>query len=359
MAEESQDSKTEAATPRRREQAREQGQVVNSPDLQAALQLLAGAGLLTLAGDWFVREMGGVTAGYLTRLSSTEWTASHTVRLGQSAAMDLQRLCVPFVLVILVIGILSAFAQAGPLVIVPLKWNWERLDPRSGWNRLCSLETLMRGTIAVCKAALIASVAIAVVFVGRQAIASTGFQSFEAACGDAWDVCRRLLLTLSGVTLGLGVLDFGFKWYRHEQQLKLSRQELKEEQKEDAGDPHLKARLRKLQHQATLTKGLNDVPKATVVLTNPTHLAIALRYEHGVTAAPIVLAKGEGLMAQRIRRIAEEHRIPIQERRPLVRALYKLVHVGQEIPMEFYQAIAEILSGIYRARNARSIADRD
>ncbi|MGD9856721.1 MAG: flagellar biosynthesis protein FlhB [Planctomycetaceae bacterium] len=353
MADHSQESKTENATPRRREQAREEGQVLNSPDLQAAMQLLAGAGLLTLGGEWFVSQLSQVTVGYLSKLPSPDWTASHTVRLGQMAAADLQRLCLPFVLVILIIGVLAAFAQAGPLTLVPLKLNWERMDPRSGWTRLFSMETTVRGLIAIGKAALITAVAVMLLAAGRRAIGAMGFQSFPAACGDAWEVCQRLLLTLAGLTLGTGVIDFGFKWYRHEQRLKLSRQELKEEQKEETGDPHLRARVRKLQQQAALTKGLKDVPRATVVLTNPTHLAIALRYEHGITSAPLVLAKGEGLIALRIRRIAEEHGIPVQERRPLVRALYKLVEVGQEIPVEFYQAIAEILSAIYRARNSR------
>lgn len=351
MAETAHESRTEAPTPRRREKAREEGQVLHSAELQGALQLLTGAGVLTLGGQWFASHLGAVTAGYLTRRPESEWTAAHTVRLGQSAADDLQRLCLPIVLVTLTVGVLVAFAQAGSIVVSPVKLNWERVDPRGGWSRLLSLETFVRGLQAVVKAALISAVAVAIIVAGRQAIGTVGFQSFASACGEAWDECQRLLLALAGVVLGLGVIDFGFKWYRHEQQLKLSRQELKEEQKEDAGDPHLRARLRKLQQQTALAKGIQDVPTATVVLTNPTHLAIALRYEHGVTSAPVVLAKGEGVVAMRIRRIAEQHGIPVEERRPLVRALYRLVDVGQEIPVEFYQAIAEILSAIYRARN--------
>ena len=353
MAEHSQESRTEEATPRRREQAREKGQVVNSPDLQAALQLLAAAGLLMLGGEWFVSQLGTATVGYLSKLPSGDWTAVHTVRLGQTAAIDLQQLCLPFAMVIMTVGVLVAFGQAGSIVLVPLQLKWERLDPRSGWNRIFSLEATVRGLSAVGKAAVIAGIAVIVIAFGRHVISTSGFHSFETACGNAWDICSRLLLAIAGATLGVGVLDFGFKWYRHEQKLKLSKQELKDEHKEDSGDPHLRARLRKLQQEAALSRGLKDVPQATVVLTNPTHLAIALKYEHGVTSAPVVLAKGEGLIAQRIRRIAEEYGIPIRERRPLVQALYKLVEVGQQIPVEFYQVIAEILSAIYRVRNSQ------
>ncbi len=352
MAEQSQDSRTEEATPRRREKAREEGQVVNSSDLQAAMQLLAGAGMLTVGGEWFVSQLGTATAGYLSFLPAADWSVAHTVQLGQAAAVDLQRFCTPFVLVITVVGVFVAVVQAGPIALVPLKLSWERMDPRSGFGRLFSQETTVRGLFAVGKAALITAVAVGMVVVGHRAIGSAGFHSFETSLGTAWDLCRQLLLALAGVTLGIGVVDFGFKWYRHEQKLKLSKQELRDEHKEDTGDPHLRARVRKLQQEATLSQGIKDVPEATVVLTNPTHLAIALKYEHGVTAAPIVLAKGEGLRALRIRRIAEEHGIPVKERRPLVRALYKLVNVGHEVPLEFYQAIAEILSAIYRARNS-------
>lgn len=350
MSDPTQDTKTEEPTDRRREQSRDEGQVVSSPDLQAGVQLLTGAVLLMLASQVFVRQLAGILTGSLGHLPGSEWTAAHTVRAGGQLALDLQRVSLPFVLVVLSVGLLAAVGQSGPIRFVTLKVDWSRIHPGSGWKRLMSWESSVRGLLAIGKASLIAFVAIALIIISRARMAGSGFRSYPVGCETAWELSLKLLLLLAALTLVLGVLDFGFKWFRHEQQLKMSRQDLKDEQKDDSGDPQLKARLRKLQRDAAASKGLDKVPEATVVLTNPTHLSIALKYEHGVTSAPVVLAKGEGYLALRIREIAAEHGIVVMERKPLVRALYGLVEVGREIPFEFYQAIAEILTSLYRLR---------
>ncbi len=340
MAEQNDQSRTEAPSPRRREQAREEGRVVHSPDLQTGLGLLAGAGLLAMGGEWLVTSLADTTTGYLVSLPRLDWSAVHTSELGWSLSSDLLRLCFPLVAVMSVVGLLAAVGQSGSVQLVPVKLDWSRLDPRSGWSRLFSWESAVRGLLALVKVTMIAAVALAVVVSSTSMLSTVGFDSFSTACQTAWDICGRLLLLMSGVTLGLGVIDFGFKWYRHELQLRVSRQELKEEQKDESGDPHLKAQLRRLQRQAATNKGLERAHEATVVITNPTHLSIALKYEHGITSAPLVLAKGEGFVALRIREIAAQHGITTLERKPLVRAMYPLVDIGQEIPFEFYQAIA-------------------
>ena len=350
MAEHDEQSRTEEPTPRRREKAREEGQVVSSPDLQAALQLVCGAGLLVFGGEWLVTTLADTTTGYLSSLPHAEWTSSHASRLGSSTLFDLLRICLPITTLMMFVGTLAAVGLSGPVQVVPLKLSWNRLDPRSGWSRLFSWETTVRGIFAVGKFSLIASIALSSLAVSRPILSDAGFHPLASACGSAWDVCGRLLLLLSAVSLALGAFDFGFKWYRHEQKLRQSRQELKEEQKEESGDPHLKAHLRRLQREASQSKGLEQVHEATVVITNPTHLSIALKYVHGETSAPIVIAKGEGFVALRIRELAAKHGISAIERKPLVRGMYPLVEVGQEIPMEFYQAIAEILSAVYRLR---------
>lgn len=351
MAEQDDQSRTEAPSPRRREKAREEGQVVSSPDLQAALQLLCGAGLLLFGGEWFVASLAKMAAGSLRTFAQDEWLESTASHVGWSMIIDLTRLCVPVVSILMLVGTLAAFGQTGPIHVVPLKLDWSRLDLRSGWSRLVSWESTVRGLLAIGKVALIASIAAASMVASEPLLAQSGFRSFSDACSVAWDVCGQLMLLLSSVTLVLGVFDFGFKWYRHEQKLRQTQQELKEEQKEESGDPHLKARLRRLQRQAAQSKGLDRIHEASIVLTNPTHLSIALKYEHGVTSAPVVIAKGEGYLAFRIRELAAQYGVSTMERKPLVRAMYPLVEVGQEIPIEFYQAIAEILSALYRLRN--------
>jgi flagellar biosynthesis protein FlhB len=161
-----------------------------------------------------------------------------------------------------------------------------------------------------------------------------------------------LCLAMAGVCVGLALVDYLVKWFRHEKKLMMTREEIKQEQKDDNGDPHVRAAIRRKQREARKQRSVKDVPKATVILTNPTHLAIAIQYEPGKMKAPKIVAKGAGVFAKNIVRIARENKIPVLERKPLARALYKNVQVGQEIPVDFFRAIAEILAQIYKARQS-------
>lgn len=165
-----------------------------------------------------------------------------------------------------------------------------------------------------------------------------------------WDMIRQLLMFVAGAALTWGAADYGFRWYRNELKLRMTRDELKEEIKSESGDPHMKARIRRMQKEAAQRKTLQDVPKATVVLTNPTHYAVALQYEAGVMNAPKVVAKGKGAFARRIAEIARENGVPVLERKPLARALYALGEVGKEIPVEYFRAVAEILAYVYKLK---------
>jgi flagellar biosynthetic protein FlhB len=155
-----------------------------------------------------------------------------------------------------------------------------------------------------------------------------------------------------GVTVAIAIVDYLIKWFRNEQKLMMTREDIKQEQKDDSGDPQVRAAIRRRQREARKQQSVTDVPKATVILTNPTHLAIAIQYEPGTMRAPKVVAKGAGVFAKNIVRIARENKIPVLERKPLARALFKTVNVGQEIPFDFFRAIAEILAQIYKARQS-------
>ena len=159
-------------------------------------------------------------------------------------------------------------------------------------------------------------------------------------------------MAIAAAMVVIGLLDYLFQRWRHEQDLKMTRRELEEERKEEEGDPHMRARIRKLQREVGQRRMMQDVPNATVVITNPTHIAVAIQYERGLMSAPKVVAKGADLLAMQIRQIAERHDVPVLERKPLARALYLAVDVGEEIPAEFYHAIAEILAYIYRLSRA-------
>jgi flagellar biosynthetic protein FlhB len=247
------------------------------------------------------------------------------------------------------VGVLQVGFHVSPGILAP---RWEKLAPASGWSRMFSGQAWVRGLVFCLKAALAGAVAFWVVRARTTQLALLPGSTLATTTAQGWALAMRLALAVAAVFLVLGVLDFLYQRWRHTTGLMMSRQELKEELKRDEGDPLLRARIRKLQREAARKRMLQDVPRASVVITNPTHLAIALRYERGVMKAPRVVAKGAGHLAERIVELARRHAVPVLERKPVARALYKAAKVGQEIPAALYYAVAEVLAYVYRLRNA-------
>ena len=228
----------------------------------------------------------------------------------------------------------------------PLRPNVERLHPSKGWSRIWSSQSVVRGLLAVGKTAMIGSIIALVIYRQGDSIVAASNGSVRNAVGQCWSIVEQVALVVALSLVALGIIDYFFQRWRHEQNLRMSRQELKEERKDEEGDPHVRARIKKLQREAARNRMMQDVPTATVVLTNPTHLAVALKYERGM-AAPTVVAKGAGHVAHRIVNLARQHGVPVLERKPLARLLFKTTEVGQEIPPNVYQAIAEIVAYLY------------
>lgn len=352
MAEGFDDNKTEAPTPRRREKAREEGQVVFSPDLNSgvALMLLAGAGVWLL--PQITTQLAGLLKQRISGLDGSDWTVASTVIAGRWLGENLWMIASGVALCFLGLNLLLAQTQVGFLVTFkPLEPNWERLNPFTNWQKLLSWDSGMRGLIAMAKVATLLTAVIMLFWSWDQDLRLHTHGELQQSVGMGWEFLRQMMLCLAGVALAWGLVDYGFKWFRLEQKLRMSRDDIKDEQKDEQGDPHIRARVRRLQREAAQRRTLRDVPKASVILTNPTHYAVALRYEPGMKA-PRVVAKGRGGFALEIRRIAAKHNIPILERKPLARALYALAEVGKEIPLEFYRAVAEILAQVYKLKNA-------
>jgi flagellar biosynthetic protein FlhB len=354
MAEDFPQSRTEAPTQRRREEARAQGQVAVSRDLTSSLVLLAGlAGLALLA-----QTLG---AGLLERVRHDVLLAGRLTDLGQlqaqgllAAAMGRGLELVGFLLgLVFLIAVAAGVVQVGVQVTpAVLAFQWERLSPARGWAKILSVNAGMAGLISLVKVAAVLGVAYAVLRPRWDELAAVPDSTLPAVAAQVWGIILRLGLAVAGALALLGLADYVWQRWRFEQSLRMTRQELKEEVKREEGDPQLKARIRKLQRQAAQKRMLQDVLRATVVVTNPTHLAVALRYERGSMAAPVVVAKGAGVIALRIADIARRHAVPVHERKPLAQALYKAVKVGQEIPVGLYQAVAEFLAYVYRLRAA-------
>jgi len=353
MPEDTGQDRSEAPTQRRREKARKDGQVATSADLSAGLLLLAGTFALWIGGETFGGLLLRMVRSSLLYTLRTEWGIPQTSALAKTALVQGLSVVGPLLAVLFVIGAAAGVAQAGFHVSwKPLAPEWGRLSWGKGWKRLFSTRSLARGVSSVAK---VSAVALLVLWVLRQQvdhISIAGHGTVERATALGWRLAILLALAIAAAMLVIGLLDYLFQRWRHEQDLKMTRRELVEERREEEGDPHMRARVRKLQREIGQRRMIQDVPKATMVITNPTHIAVALQYERGLMKAPKVVAKGSDLLAIQIKRVAERHGVPVLERKPLARALYLAVDVGQEIPAEFYHAIAEILAYIYRLSRA-------
>ena len=351
MAEELGQSRTEAPTPRRREEAREHGQVAVSADLSAGLVLLAGVTALSLAA-------GSMSAGLLAhvRLNLLNcWVADFTPVQVQNifyAQFGRGMTLVGFLLGVLFLVSLSVGVFQAGVYFLPglLAVNWGKLAPANGWSRMFSASSAFKCLISVLKVVIVGLVVYWVCKGRVLQIAGLTETRLETSAAQAWSIAMRLALAVAAALVLLGLGDYFFQRWRLEQSLRMTRQELKEELKREEGDPQIKARIRKLQREAAQKNMMREVPSATVVITNPTHLAIALRYERNSMGAPRVVAKGAGYVAQRIVDLARRHAVPVVERKPLAQALFKAVKINQEIPAALYYVVAELLAYVYRLR---------
>lgn len=257
----------------------------------------------------------------------------------------------PFLVVVFVAALAVNLSQVGFLFTTEtMTFNLAKLNPFTGVMRLFSLRGFVRTGMGAAKLAVIAAIAGTTLWGWRYEIAASAF--FEMAPLVEF-IARRMVDLGLRVSLGLlilGILDYLFQRWQYEQDIKMSKQEVKEELKMLEGDPKIKERRRRVQMQLAVQRMLGRVPKATVVITNPTEVAVALEYEANRMGAPVLTAKGTGRLAQRIRELAVQHRVPIVPNPPLARALYRGVEVGQSIPPDLYRAVAEVIAHVYRMR---------
>lgn len=340
--------KTEAPTPRRREEAREQGQVARSADLTAAALLLGFLLLMNSFGPGLIKALHTMMSELLSADSLAD-LRGQTLRVLAGRALAAAGLAaLPLLVGGLLIALVMNFAQVG-LLLNPqrLAPNFGILNPFRGLARTFSGEGLIHLVLNLLKLGLVMALAWSAIR-GRfdQIIHIQQLESAVAFRLGA-EIVYAVGIRISVLLLVLALLDYGYQRFKHEQELRMSKQEVKEEMRRMEGDPKIKQRRRQVAMQMLSKRLKKDVPTADVIVTNPTHFAIALKYDAATMHAPKVVAKGADLMAKRIREIAIEAGIPIIERKPLAQALYKLCDVGQEIPEQFYSAVAEILAYVY------------
>ncbi len=350
MAEENLQEKTEEPTPRRREEARQRGQVAKSREVAAVAVLSGGLLAFFVAGSYMVSQMMIIYRHFLNfgpphlDLKAAEKTLWVAVKLSIGAVF-------PVVVLVFVLAFLSLYLQVGGVVAwEALTPKWERIHPLEGFKRLFSLPSLVELVKSILKISLIAGVSYLVIYGERERLLLLAGEGVKALGYELFSLARGLMLKVLFALLALALLDFLFQRWETERHLRMTKEELKEEMKQTEGDPWVKSRIRQIQRAMAQKRMMSEVPKADVVITNPQHLAIALKYELGEMPAPQVLAKGANYLAFKIREIAEAHGVPVVENPPLAQALYRQVEEGEYIPAELYQAVAEVLAFVYRLK---------
>jgi flagellar biosynthesis protein FlhB len=346
-----QESKTEDPSPRRREEARRQGQVPFSAELVGALVVLAGViGLMNVGPDIWT-AMLNVFRSDLARPFHPEFDSTAAAELMARTTTRVLAALLPLFGILLAVGIAVSVAQVGfQINTEKLSPDFDKLNPANGVSRLFSTSALVKGLFTLLKVGALALVAY-IVLEGRAGIiTSLSRDRLAGAAPAAWAVVMRLALYLTAAVALVAVLDYFYQRYKFEQSLRMTKEEVKRELKEEDGDPQIKARMRQLARERSKRRMLSEVPKATVVVTNPTHYAVALRYDPTRDDAPVVVAKGAGAFAKRIVAVAREKGVVVVERPPLARALHAGVKEGKPIPGPLFKAVAEVLAFVYRLR---------
>lgn len=351
MPEERHEERTETATPRRREEARQRGHVARSLDLSSALILLAALLALHFFGRSFIGGIFGSLRAILENLHTIGQDPGDLAGQYGAYVVAVAVGMLPFLAVILVAALASGFIQVGFLfTFEPLALNLERLDPIAGLQRIFSLRGLVRLAAGLLKLLVLTAVVAFTIWDERASLMALMDRDFPSVVQFILEIAFVLSLRAVLALLVLAILDYAYQRYQYEADIRMSRQEIREELKRYEGDPKIRERRRAIQRQIALQRMMQRVPKATVVITNPTEYAVAIEYQRERMQAPIVVAKGVDFLAQRIREVAMEHGVPIVARPEVARALYKSVEVGQPIPYELYQAVAEILAYVYRLK---------
>lgn len=353
MAESAGDKKHEA-TPYRRQKAREQGQIARSQDLGSALVLLCAVSILSWFGPTVLRTLADIMVSSMK--TTSYWTTSSRSASGLINMSFLQCLyaVLPVMLSVCAVVLANNWLQVG-FLFLPEKLNldWNRVNPLSGFQRLFALPNIARIGFGLLKIGLVVVVISFGVWGRWDIILGSHHLTAGEVGGLIWSTTIDMCMRTAGVLLILAIFDYGFQWWKIEQDLRMTDDEMRDELKMMNGDPQMAARRRAFQRQLMMNRIQSTVPKADVVITNPTELAIAIQFDPKTMPAPVVLAKGAGEVAARIRKIALEHGVPVVERKPLAQALYKTVDIGQIVPVDQYKAVAEVLRYVYQLQGKK------
>ncbi|MFD1952660.1 flagellar biosynthesis protein FlhB [Paenibacillus thailandensis] len=346
--------KTERATPKKRQESRQKGQVAKSPELPASLSLLFCFLCFIMLGGYFKERILQLFGSLFQDWITMELTVDNVMKLSTQIVIDILLLIAPLLAVTVVFAVVGNVVQFGFLLTgEPLKMKLSKLDPIKGFKNIFSMHALVEFFKSILKVAIIAVCVYVTIRSEWTTVLALWRVPVEQIFGFAADLTMKLGLAVSAVLVVLGFGDYMYKRYEHEKSIRMSKQDIKDEYKKTEGNPLIKGRIRERQRKMALQRMMQEVPKADVIITNPTHFAIALKYDAGRMEAPVIVAKGVDYVAQRIKEIARENGVITMENKPLARALYERADIGDSIPADLFQAVAEVLAYVYKVKGRR------
>ncbi len=342
--------KTEKATSKKRQDARKKGQVLQSREISSAIVLMAVFLALKVFGGYIYREITSFAKYAITEYPKIDdlFTINMLSRVFIETLTVILKTIAPILAIALIIGVFIGYAQVGFLfTFEPLKPKFSKINPLNGLKRIFSVKGIVELAKSILKISIIGYVVYLylrsesknVLILMDMDVINIASYIGNTAINAAIRICFVLII--------LGVLDYAYQWWQFEKDLKMSKQDIKEEYKQTEGNPEIKSKIKQKQREISMRRMLSDVPKADVIITNPTHFAVAIKYDESVSSAPLVIAKGQDFLALRIKEIAKENKVEVVENKQLARALYSMVEIGDAIPPELYQAVAEVLAFVY------------
>ncbi|WP_419961640.1 flagellar biosynthesis protein FlhB [Psychrobacillus sp. BM2] len=344
--------KTEKATPKKRQDSRKKGQVLKSPDVTSAIVLLSVFVFLVFFASFLRSEIFSFFGVTFTKYMLIETlTIDVAIIIYKDMLLEMAMVLLPIMLVAVVAAIAANFFQFGLLFTTePLKFDLKKIDPIKGLKRIFSLKAIIELLKSILKISFIGSVTTLILWMNLEKVLSLSFKTAWDTLSTVGWLTGTMGIAASCVLLFISILDFFYQKFDYEKNLKMSKQDIKDEHKNSDGDPIIKSRIRQRQREMAMRRMMQEIPTADVVITNPTHFAIALKYDDESMDAPTVVAKGADFVAQKIKLIAKENNVVMVENRPLARSMYDQVEVGQRIPDEFFKAVAEVLAYVYRIK---------
>lgn len=344
--------KTEKATPKKRQESRKKGQVAKSIEVPGALIMLGAFGLLAMYGAFMGNGVARMFSAGLIEFLLWDVTETNVITMFTELIWQGLLLMLPIFAMGIVMGLIGSYVQIGFLFTgEPLKMKFEKINPIQGAKQIFSVKSLVEFLKSMLKVLIIGLIVFFILWGESSTLLTLSSVPLTGTLQYVSLLTVRLGLFAAAALLVLAVFDYFYQKWQFEKNIRMSKQDIKDEYKKTEGDPLIKSKIRERQRRMAMQRMMQEVPKADVVITNPTHYAVAILYDGANMEAPRVIAKGADYVALRMRQVAQEHHVPLMENKPLARALYAQVDIGESIPQELFQAVAEVLAYVYKARN--------